>query len=150
MDESDGDRADRKPSYTKGDPHDLMQAAGGEEGAATDDETARLKAQILDKIREAAQGREAAEGAVECKSQAAQLRITLDDVRLWVEIGERCKRVEFHFKELNREQEEIEKLVARTPLRYSYRAVSDILADSSSQKSGEQEDRQPPAGEACD
>ena len=114
-----------------------MQAAGEEEGAATDGQTAPLIAQVLDRIREAA------EGTAECKCQAAQLRITPDDVRLWAEIGERCKRVEFYFTELAREEEEIEKLVACTPLRYSYRAVSDVLADSASQKSGKPEDELP-------
>lgn len=121
-----------------------MQAVGGKERAATDGETDPLKAQIHDKVREAAQAWEAAEGAAECKSQATELRITLDDVRLWSEIGERCKRVEFYFKELTREQEAIDKLVAGTPLRYSYRAVSDVLADNFSQTSGEQQDEQPP------
>ena len=70
-----------------------MRAAGGEEGAATDNETAPLIAQTLGRFREAA------EGAAERKSgdQAAQLRITAEDVRLWLELGERCKRVEFHY-----------------------------------------------------
>jgi len=132
--ESDGDRADQKPPYAKGDPRELEQAAGEEEGAATDGHKAPLIAQILDRVRDAT------EGTAECKSQAAQLRITPEDVVLWAEIGERCKRVEYYFTELNREEEEIEKLVARTPLRYSYRAVRDVLADSASQKSGKPED----------
>jgi len=107
-DESDGDQADKEqPTYAEGDPHDLMPAAGGEEAAAPDDEKDPLIAQILDLIREAAQAREAADGAAERihlpgdarkgESQAAQLRVTLADVRTWAEIGERCKRVEFHY-----------------------------------------------------
>ena len=36
------------------------------------------------------------------------------------------------------------KLVAHTPLRYSYAAVRDMLADNSSQKSGEPEGESPP------
>ena len=96
-----------------------MPAAGGEEAAAPDDEKDPLIAQILDRIREAAQAQEAADGAAERihllrsgvanesvhgpgdarkgESQAAQLRVTLADVRTWAEIGERCKRVEFHY-----------------------------------------------------
>ena len=142
--ESDGDRADRKPAYANGDLHELLRATGGEEGAAADGRTAPLTAQTLGRLREAA------EGAAERKSQATQLRITPDDVVLWAEIGERCKRVEFYFTELAREEEEIEKLVARTPLRYSYTAVRDMLADNASQKSGEPEDEQPHGDEAGD
>ena len=97
-DASDGDhRADQEPAYAKGDPRDLMRAAGGEEGAATDDEKAPLIAQILGQIREAAQAREAAKEAAEHKSQAAQLRITTDGVVRWALIGEWCARVEFHY-----------------------------------------------------
>ena len=42
------------------------------------------------------------------------------------------------------------KLVARTPLRYSYRAIREVLADNASQKSGEPEDEQPHGDEAGD
>ena len=72
-----------------------MQAAGEEEGAATDGQTAPLIAQILGQIREAAQARDAAER--KSGDQAAQLRITVKDVVRWSEIGEWCKRVEFHY-----------------------------------------------------
>ena len=53
------------------------QAVGGKERAATDGETDPLNAQIHDKVREAAQAWEAAEGAAERESQAAQLRRVL-------------------------------------------------------------------------
>jgi len=42
------------------------------------------------------------------------------------------------------------KLVARTPLRYSYRAIREVLADNASQKSGEPEHEQPSADGARD
>ena len=75
-----------------------MRAARGEEGTANDGQTAApLVTQIIRQIREATQAREAAEGAAERESQAVQLRITPDDVRIWAEIGERCKRVEFYY-----------------------------------------------------
>ena len=96
-DESDGGRADQEPAYAKGDPRDLMREAGGEEGAATDDEKAPLIAQIFGQIREAAQARDAAKEAAEHKSPAAQLRITTDGVVRWALIGEWCARVEFHY-----------------------------------------------------
>ena len=75
--------------------------------------------------------------------QAAQLQITAEDVKRWAAIGERCKRIEFYFTELAREEEELNKLVAPTPLRYAHRAVRDVLADSASETSGEPEGGQP-------
>ena len=120
-----------------------MQAAGGEEGATTDGRTAPLVAQILRQICEATQAREAAEGAAEHKSQAAQLRITPDDVARWAEIGEWCKRIEFHYQELEHAEDEIIKLVEHTPLSFSYTKVADRWA-AVSQKSGKQQDEQPP------
>ncbi len=145
MEESDGsDRADQKQStYAKGDLRELEQAAGKDECATTDGQTATpLVAQIIRRIREATQAREAAEEAAERKIQAAQLRITNEDVVHWAEIGERCKRIEFYFTELAREEDELNKLIAPTPLRYDHRAVRDILADSVGETSGEPEDGQ--------
>ena len=119
-----------------------MQAAGGEEGTTTDGQTAPLIAQILDQIREVTQAREAAKESVEHKSQAAQLRITPDDVRRWAEIGEWCKRVEFHYQELEHAEDEIIKLVEHTPLSFSYTKVADRWA-AVSQNSDKQQDEQP-------
>jgi hypothetical protein len=67
----------------------LVQAAGGEEGAAVDDETAIALPLILSKINEAAARRHG--------DQAAQLRMTADDVSRYAEIGEWCARVKFHY-----------------------------------------------------
>ena len=76
-----------------------MPVAGGEEGA-TDNEKKSLIAQLLNRIREADPAREAADGAAvrihlpgESGDQAKQLRITLEGVLNWAEIGERCKRI---------------------------------------------------------
>ena len=125
-----------------------MQAAGGEEGTATDGQTATLVAQVVRQIREATRAREAAEGAAEHKIQAAQLRITPEDVVRWAEIGEWCKRVEFHYQELERAEDEIIKLVEHTPLIFAYTKVADRWA-AASQKPGEPEGEQPHADDGA-
>ena len=52
-----------------------MRAAGGEEGTATDGQTAPLIEQILGQIHEAAERKRG--------DQAAQLRVTPGEVHLW-------------------------------------------------------------------
>ena len=89
VDESDGDRADQEPAYEKGDPRDLIQAAGGKDGAVTDDETAMALPLILDKFREAR--------AHKYGGQAAPRQMSVEDVTRWALIGEWCARVKFHY-----------------------------------------------------
>ena len=159
VDDSDGERADQEPAYAKGDPHELGQEAGGDEGVARDDEEkAPLIAQILGRLREAGQARDDAKDAAEHKSgapggdQAAQLRITAEDVVRWAELGEHCKRAQYHHQEIERAEKEIGRLVAGTPLRYSYRAVRDLmtLRADASEAGSEQQGEQPSAAEPRD
>ena len=158
MDDSDGEQADQQPAYAKGDPRDeLVQEAGGDEGTARDDEEkAPLIEKILGTIRAAGQARDDAKDAAEHKSgapggdQAAQLRITAEDVVRWAELGEHCKRAQYHHQEIERAEKEIGRLVAGTPLRYSYRAVRNLmtLRADASEAGSEQQGEQPTAAEA--
>ncbi len=104
MDDSDGERADQQPAYAKGNPRELVQEAGEEEDAtARDEEKVPLIARILGRLREADQAQDDPKDAAEHKSgapsgdQAAQLRITTEDVVRWAAIGEWCERIEYHY-----------------------------------------------------
>ena len=71
-------------------------------------------------------------------SQSKQLRIDAEDVRRWVEVGERCKRIKFHWDELEKEEAAISEAIQDTPLAYSWKKVREIIQESS-ESEGEQQ-----------
>ena len=62
-------------------------------------------------IAETIRAMKAAEGTAERENQPPSairtklLRITADDVLRWVEIGERCARLYFHYQETEKEED---------------------------------------------
>ena len=120
--------------YAEGNPAELVtQAAGGADGATADDlEAQPLVDQVLDKIREAMRGADTAQ----------ELRITAEDVAVWAEIGERCKRIQHYYKEMEKEEDRVFELVKDTPLAYSWSKVKDLA--TASQKSCKSQGEQPP------
>ncbi len=132
-DDSDGERTDQKPAYVEGDPRELQQADGGDEAAKTDgQEATQLIEQLIDGIR----AQKAAEGSAEHESppliggQETQLRITAADVRRWVEIGERCKRIQHYYQEMDKEEDAVFVLLKDCPLAYSWQKVKELHAGS--------------------
>ena len=153
----DGEPAGPKHAYAEGNPHELLRThasakAEVEEGAAADGQSAfqgthvsaktePLVTQVLNKIEEAIQAREA--------GQRTQLRVTAEDVHLWTEIGERCKRVKYYWDELEKEEAAIVELIRPTPLAYSWTKVRELASDGSD--SAKSQSEQPaPADEARD
>ena len=119
--------------YAEGNPAEFVtQAADGADGAAADDQEAQpLVDQVLDKIREVMRGADTAQ----------ELRITAEDVATWAEIGERCKRIQHYYKELEKEEDSVFELVRDTPLAYSWSKVKDLATTSqkSCKSQGEQQ-----------
>ena len=132
-----------KPAYVEGNPRELIdkpeegtaadQGAKGAEGAAAKDEEGAadgqisgVAEQILSNIE--AQFREAGEG---------HLRITTAELSRWGQIGEWCKRVEFHYSEFSRAELELRKMLECTPLTYSCARAKDLKTprDTSSSQS---------------
>ena len=70
--------------------------------------------------------------------QSRQLRIDAEDVRRWAEVGERCKRIKFHWDELEREEAAISELIQDTPLDYSWKKVREMIEESS-ESAGDQQ-----------
>ena len=60
-----------------------------------------------------------------------RLRIAEEDVRRWVEVAERCKRIEHYWNELEREEAALQELLRHTPLEFAWRKVRDLAVDSS-------------------
>ena len=71
-------------------------------------------------------------------SQRKQLQINAEDVRRWAEVGERCKRIKFHWDELEKEEAAISELIQDTPLDYSWKKVREMIEESS-ESQGEQQ-----------
>ena len=71
-------------------------------------------------------------------SHSKQLWIDAEDVRRWAEVGERCKRIKFHWDELEKEEAAISEAIADTPLAYSWKKVREIIQESS-ESEGEQQ-----------
>ena len=119
--------------YAEGNPAEFVtQAADGADGAAADDQEAQpLVDQVLDKIREVMRGAD----------KAQELRITPEDVATWAEIGERCKRIQHYYKEMEKEEDRVFELVKDTPLAYSWTKVKDLATTSqkSCKSQGEQQ-----------
>ena len=119
--------------YAEGNPAEFVtQAADGADGAAADDQEAQpLVDQVLDKIREVMRGAD----------KAQELRITPEDVATWAEIGERCKRIQHYYKEMEKEEDRVFELVKDTPLAYSWSKVKDLATTSqkSCKSQGEQQ-----------
>ena len=74
--------------------------------------------------------------------QKSELRITAEDVRCWAEVGERCKRIQFYYQEMDKEEDAVFELVKHTPLAYSWTKVKDLA--TASQKSCKSQGEQPP------
>ena len=60
-----------------------------------------------------------------------KLRISEDDVLHWVQVAERCKRIEHYWDELEREEAALQKLIRHTPLEFAWKKVRDLAIDSS-------------------
>ena len=117
-DDSDGERSGPKPAYAKGNLHELLEEADGEEAANADDQKAgQMIEQIISGIKES--------------SQKTQLRITAEDVRRWTEVGERCNRIQFYWDELEKEESAIDELIKPTPLAFAWKKVKELASDSS-------------------
>ena len=141
-DDSDNEQADPKPAYVEGNPHELLQSGTVDEahfakcsqsenesvhrlqkadGAAADgQETGVLVELIINAIKTSS--------AIKESSQGTQLRSTEADVRRWIEIGERCKRIAYHVREAGKEEEAVEELIEGTPLRYSWKTERRLQA----------------------
>ena len=60
-----------------------------------------------------------------------QLRIAEEDVIRWAEVAERCKRIEHHWDELEREEAALQELIRATPLEFAWKKVRHLAIDSS-------------------
>ena len=60
-----------------------------------------------------------------------QLRISEEDVLRWGEVAERCKRIEHHWDELEREEAALQELIRHTPLEFAWKKVRELAVDSS-------------------
>ena len=72
---------------------------------------------------------------------AAQPQFTDEDIRLWAEIGERCKRIQFYTREMDKEEDAVIELIKDTPLAYSWTKVKELA--TANQKSSKAQSEQP-------
>ena len=97
--------------------HGLQKA----EGAAADaQKTGELVELIISAIKTSS--------AIKENSQGTQLRSTEADVKRWIEIGERCKRIAYHVQEVEKEEDAVCELIKDTPLSYTWKTERRLRA----------------------
>ena len=135
-DDSGGERTAQQPAYAKGNPAELLPEAAPRDGVLNADgqsgqdgvlDATQLVERLVGGLSETIRAQQAAEGSA---GRTTQLRITAGDVRRWVEVGERVKRIRHYVQELDKEEDAVLELIRDTPLAYNWEKVKELHAAS--------------------